>query len=163
MLSWSPAEWSVFFVAVAAFVASVAATVTSAYSAIQSRKAKERGDANSAKIDENTKITRAVGVAAATNARDARVASESMAETVKQKLNGGLDHAVAQAMAPIIERLEESVRRVEKLEVEFGEFQAYAHKRNHDVLDWMQSQTNTLQAVYAMLERSQKAGGGGHA
>jgi hypothetical protein len=55
MSSWTPGEWGTFFVAAGGFLTVIAAQVTNMIISIRNGR---KADANAAKIDENTAITK---------------------------------------------------------------------------------------------------------
>lgn len=82
------------------------------YGANQAEKAATKAEIVENKLDINTKITKAGIKCADDNAKaavgaavEARAATESMAQDVARKLNGGIDDAVEKAVAPVREMM----------------------------------------------------------
>jgi len=100
------------------------------------------------KIDANTEITQAGTDAAASNAKEAVHAANSVAITtssIDKKLNGGLHKAINDAIDPI----------KGKMEV----LEKYVHQRNHDVLDGMQLLSTQMTLLARKLEEKDEQSG----
>jgi Sec-independent protein translocase protein TatA len=95
-------------------------------------------DSVMSKVDHNTKI-----------ATESKVTNEEMVETVKQKLNGGIDAVIATALEPIHKLVTDHKAEVaEKIEM----LNKYVHQRNHDILDAVNSSNLKIEVVRKMLE-----------
>ena len=123
-------------------------------------EAATRADETAAKIDANTEITR-VGAAAAVESA--------------QKLNGGVDSAVVNAMAPIhkalMEHIAQNTRDIGELKrvvadlktamadfvssEKLKEFSDYIHKRNHDMLNVLTAQDTKVELILKKMEQRQ--------
>lgn len=106
------------------------------------------------KLDNNTALTKAGTEAAAKSAivavesaARAQIATESMAETLTSKLNGGIDSAIAAAVDPLKETFVTNTR--------FEEFVAYIRQRNHDVLNAIAVQSNKIALLTEMMKQQQ--------
>ena len=120
------------------------------------------------KVDANTGITKAGAASAIINAQtasnaalDAKEATEVLAENLNRKLNGGLDHAINSALEPIKRLLEDhdeerkDIRSiVETLKQQVAEHTEYTHRRNHDMQNSMQAQSNNIVAILEILRRN---------
>ncbi len=109
MSTWTPQDWTSLLTAVGVFVG----VVLSAVSVFLGSLAKLRGDSNGRKIDDNTTLTKAVGVQAATNSKAAAVAAAAAVTNTKdiaKKLNGQLEDTIAnvvkQHVAPLLETMQ---------------------------------------------------------
>lgn len=191
MANWTPQDWLIFFTGLAAFIGTTLGTVLTAYNTFLTNKTKNRIDRadvkldavtegmaqNSEKLDINTKITKAGVKVAANNARDAVAASmeakeavveakeatTAMAADVSKKLNGGLDHSVAKAVAPIkvtlqehqmviTELMEEHAKNMAEVQKQFREISDYIHRRNQEILDKFSTTAYGVQAILEMLK-----------
>lgn len=191
MANWTPQDWLIFFTGLAAFIGTTLGTVLTAYNTFLTNKTKNRIDRadikldavtegmaqNSEKLDINTKITKAGVKVAANNARDAvaaavdakeavteaKEATTAMAADVSKKLNGGLDHRMAQAIHPlkvtlqehqmvITELMEEHAKDMADVKSRFDEMSKYIHQRNHDILDKFSTTAYGVQAILEMLK-----------
>ncbi len=93
------------------------------------------------KVEANTKITKA-GV------QQTAIAKEAVQE-VKNKLNGGVDSAVNNAIDPLKKALEDQAAKINDLE-------RYVHQRNHETVNVLQAQGNKLELILKVLERMEK-------
>ena len=115
------------------------------------------------KVDNNTKMTKAVNVVAA---REARLASEAAnvvatkQEEISKKLNGGVDSAIRNAIAPIHKAIEEHTTSNEKKVVEVNEklekLTEYVHERNHKVTDVLQAVVTKQELILERLKDMEK-------
>ena len=134
----------------------------------QTRRMAERTESVESKIDDNTRITQAgarsavINAQAASNAAiSAKEATDTLSENVNRKLNGGLDHAINSALEPIKRLLEDhdeerkDIRSiVETLKQQVAEHTEYTHRRNHDMQNSMQAQSNNIVAILEILRRN---------
>ncbi len=124
-----------------------------------------KSEAIQTSVDDNTKLTKQGTAAATLHASEAKVAATDAAvaasdaavaasgakvaaQEVSKKLNGGLDHAIATALAPIREEMKSFVTN-DKME----EFMKYVHQRNHNLLDAMQAQTSKMALLLQRLDK----------
>lgn len=122
------------------------------------------------KVDDNTRITRAGTTAAATNAAaataaatQARRTTEAIAQNIERKLNGGIDAAVAEAVAPIRQVIEEHARADEEttkaVESRLAALDEYVHRRNHERANEQQALVNKLDLLLELARRQAEKGG----
>ncbi len=123
------------------------------YGAEQAKQAKEAAEVMTEKIEDNTTITRAGLKVAATDAKaavtavtEARAAAEQMGRHLDKKLNGGLDHTIANALDPIKKALEGHAGRIEELE-------KYSHERNHAMLDVLNEQSLKMDLLIETIKK----------
>ncbi len=123
------------------------------YGVEQATAAKENTDGVKGQIDDNTAVTKAGLVVAATNAQaavgaatEAHAAVEQMGKQLSKKLNGGIDSAIAGAVDPIRVALAEHAARVDGLE-------KYIHDRNHDLLDALHTQSTKVDLLIETIKR----------
>ncbi len=157
-------DWTQVLVALAA---GLPATIVAAGALVTSWRNSNKTDAVGVKVDDNTKITRAVGVAAVTNAQTAatsaaaaKSATESMAQDVKKKLNGGIDAAVKEAVDPIQKILADPAATDEQITKEVNakleRLEEYVHQRQHEVLNALQVQANRIERLIQLAEERRK-------
>ncbi len=145
---WTAQDWVVFMGALSAFVAAVFAAW-----------AKFRGDVNSHKIDQNTDLTRATGAAATNNAAIAATAAtdaKDAALDINKKLNGGIDSAIRDGIAPIHAALaahaEQDEKNLAEINTRFKVLTEYVHERNHDIIDAINAQSLKLERVLRVID-----------
>ncbi len=121
------------------------------------------------KLDQNTKITQDGATAASTNAKEASVnakeakdAATSAAEdtrTIKSKLNGGIDAAIAEGIAPVKTLLEQhtqdDLRNLAEIKAKFDTVEQYMHQRNHDIRGDLQTLTSKLDILLHAQEKKE--------
>ena len=97
------------------------------------------------KIDANTAITKGGVAAAVTSAKVAAVAAAEAkvaTDTIHEKLNGRLDKAINDAVAPVEERLHKLAE--------------YVHERNHHLLDEFTKTSNKVELIFQLLQQKVK-------
>ncbi len=114
--------------------AAVAATEAEAHAKKAVTTAETRAQVVEDKIDNNTAITK---------------------ETNK-KMNGGLDAAIKEGIAPVHQCLKDHIEQdsedLEEVKTKFQELTAYVHERNHDILEAIGLQSNKLNLLLAANE-----------
>lgn len=99
-------------------------------------------------LDQNTRITK----------RGIETTDQTKTEvkTISKKLNGGIDTAIKDGIAPVEKLLKEHAEADESnlktINQKFEELTNYVHKRNHDVLNALQTQNNKLETLLEMVK-----------
>lgn len=89
------------------------------------------------KVDDNTKITQAA-------AEEASGAKE-VTQSINNKLNGGIDKAINDAIGPIQNMISEHAEKI-------SELNKYVHQRNHEILTALQTQSNKLESILILIK-----------
>lgn len=98
-------------------------------------------------ISDNTEITKAGTAAAVETAKSAVEAAadtKQLAEGINKKLNGGVDSAIEAAVAPLRDKMEEVTQ--------------YVHKRNHEIIDVINTYSLKVDVALDDIRRTIKAG-----
>lgn len=158
------AEWT------ALAVAAIGAIGAIVLQALQMYLSYKRDTSIEGKVDENTKITtnssevadknsRAAvetAMSAATNTADIKEVTES----IKRKLNGGIDSAISDAVRPINDKLvtysEMNDKNVRDMNDKIVKLNEYVRTRNHDMLTALQTLSNQVGAVILKIEENSK-------
>lgn len=112
-------------------------------------------------VQTNTTITKEGTEAATTTAAEAKKVAGDLAETVTKKLNGGIDAAIVEGVAPVLQVLEkhteDDLRSLAEIREKFNSLEQYVHARNHDVLNALGIQSNNLTLILTKLEQRDAA------
>lgn len=121
----------------------------------KAKELKTKTDLVGRKIDDNTTITVEANQAAVSSAQTAASvasAAKTAVDRIDRKLNGGIDSSIREATDPIHAVLKQHTGRIEELT-------DYVHKRNHEVLNALQTQANKVEAVLVILRQQQNSEG----
>lgn len=110
-------------------------------------------------ITENTRITKHGSTVAGENAKEAAEATKETKQAVEginKKLNGGIDDAVMKAIKPLQvcldAHVEKDAKDLAEIKTKFDELFKYAHDRNHDMLNAMQTLTMQNELILEKLK-----------
>lgn len=106
------------------------------------------------KLDDNTHVTKTAAFKA-TNVAEVVDQVKEATDTLKKKMNGGIDSAISEAITPIQKTLEEHVvideRNVKDVNDKLETLTEYVHKRNHEILNALQTQSNRIENIRLLM------------
>lgn len=130
-------------------VAQVPVLVTAIVAFIKSKQAMKE---NKEELQENTRITQYGSTVAGKTAQETQKAVEGL----NKKLNGGIDDAVQKGIEPLRIALdlhtEKDAKDLAEIKTRFEELFKYAHDRNHDMLNAMQTLTMQNELILEKLK-----------
>ncbi len=118
------------------------------------------------KVEANTLITKHQGQEAIRSAKDAvrsasdaKVATHELDRKLEGKLNGGIDAAIKEGIAPLQQALAEHAANDEKNLKEINEkieiLDKYSHDRNHDMLGALSTINNKVTALVMLAKKDE--------